>query len=426
MASIYSDPFNLNNQSIQTHCSLCQEEVTATKDDVYICDQCGEHVTPQQPTASPANSNPHSILGSLLHQALHRTNPHDQPNSLDRMMESNSTVTPQMQARFQMLLPLFQQFMEGEVGQEDRRNIFGGLGGGRSGAPPAAKTAVDALERFTLDASNLRQVTQRLVVRVVPNATKNSGGGEGGDGHGDGNGDGNGDGHGDGHGSGEKKSDPDHVKQPPLNSIELVCEAASFGPAITSNNIVHCNLVVADPIALETEDVVNAKQMQGKVCVVKRGKCSFAVKVARAEQAGAVGVIVLNTVGVWPFTMGDSKREGDAISIPSVMCRQDHSEILLHRLKSNDQAYGVSIGVDEDNQCCAVCQCNFEIKDQVLRMPCPGFSHTFHEECIMPWLQLRNTCPSCRFELPTDDKAWDKNRNEERARASVDVNANYS
>ena len=344
MASIYSDPFNLNNQSIQTHCSLCQEEVTATKDtDVYICDQCGEHVTPQQPTASPANSNPHSILGSLLHQALHRTNPHDQPNSLDRTMESNSTVTPQMQARFQMLLPLFQQFMEGEVGQEDRRNIFGGLGGGRSGAPPAAKTAVDALERFTLDASNLRQVTQRLVVRVKPNATKNSGG--------DG-----------GHGSGEKKSDPDHVKQPPLNSIELVCEAASFGPAITSNNIVHCNLVVADPIALETEDVVNAKQMQGKVCVVKRGKCSFAVKVARAEQAGAVGVIVLNTVGVWPFTMGDSKREGEAISIPSVMCRQDHSEILLHRLKSNDQAYGVSIGVDEDNQCCAVCQCNFEEK----------------------------------------------------------------
>ena len=47
--------FNLK-KSIQTHCSLCQEEVTATKDtDVYICDQCGEHVTPQQPTASPAN-----------------------------------------------------------------------------------------------------------------------------------------------------------------------------------------------------------------------------------------------------------------------------------------------------------------------------------------------------------------------------------
>ena len=412
MASIYSDPFNLNNQSIQTHCSLCQEEVTATKDaDVYICDQCGERVTPQQAPAPPANSNPHSILGSLLHQALHRTNPHDQPNPVDSMMESNSTVTPQMQARFQMLLPLFQQFMEGEVGQEDHSNIFDGLGGGRSGAPPAAKTAVDALERFTLDASNLRQVTQRLVVRVVPNATKNSGRGEGGDGHGSG---------------GEKKSGPDHAKQPPLNSMELVCEAASFGPAITSNNIVHCNLVVADPIALETEDAVNAKQMQGKVCVVKRGKCSFAVKVARAEKAGAVGVIVLNTVGVWPFTMGDSKREGDAISIPSVMCRQDHSEILLHRLKSNDQAYGVSIGVDEDNQCCAVCQCNFEIKDQVLRMPCPGFSHTFHEECIMPWLQLRNTCPSCRFELPTDDKSWDKHRSEERARSSVDVNANYS
>lgn len=33
-------------------------------------------------------------------------------------------------------------------------------------------------------------------------------------------------------------------------------------------------------------------------------------------------------------------------------------------------------------------------------MPC---GHPFHWRCILEWLRMRNTCPCCRFELPTED-----------------------
>lgn len=28
--------------------------------------------------------------------------------------------------------------------------------------------------------------------------------------------------------------------------------------------------------------------------------------------------------------------------------------------------------------------------------------HSFHHKCIMPWLELNNTCPVCRKEFPTE------------------------
>ncbi|XP_031489647.1 uncharacterized protein LOC116257174 [Nymphaea colorata] len=48
---------------------------------------------------------------------------------------------------------------------------------------------------------------------------------------------------------------------------------------------------------------------------------------------------------------------------------------------------------------CVVCQDEVGTGDRIAKMPC---SHEFHEVCILAWLERAPSCPTCRFELPTD------------------------
>ncbi|KAF8068477.1 hypothetical protein N665_1149s0014 [Sinapis alba] len=57
----------------------------------------------------------------------------------------------------------------------------------------------------------------------------------------------------------------------------------------------------------------------------------------------------------------------------------------------------------EMNQC-AVCMDEFEDGGDVKQMPC---KHVFHQDCLLPWLELHNSCPVCRYELPTDDADYE-------------------
>ena len=56
---------------------------------------------------------------------------------------------------------------------------------------------------------------------------------------------------------------------------------------------------------------------------------------------------------------------------------------------------------------CVVCSENFKPSDTFSQLPC---NHVFHQVCLYPWLQTTNTCPICRFELPTDDSKYEEKK----------------
>ncbi|XP_020593640.1 E3 ubiquitin-protein ligase RING1-like [Phalaenopsis equestris] len=42
----------------------------------------------------------------------------------------------------------------------------------------------------------------------------------------------------------------------------------------------------------------------------------------------------------------------------------------------------------------------FEVGNETMQMSC---KHVYHENCIVPWLKLHNSCTMYRYKLPTDD-----------------------
>ncbi|CAK7342892.1 unnamed protein product [Dovyalis caffra] len=49
---------------------------------------------------------------------------------------------------------------------------------------------------------------------------------------------------------------------------------------------------------------------------------------------------------------------------------------------------------------CVICREEMSEGRDACELPC---GHLFHWMCILPWLKKTNTCPCCRFQLPTED-----------------------
>ncbi|KAG5005483.1 hypothetical protein AAZX31_10G272200 [Glycine max] len=67
----------------------------------------------------------------------------------------------------------------------------------------------------------------------------------------------------------------------------------------------------------------------------------------------------------------------------------------------------VKVASESEAVACAICKDLLGVGDLAKRLPC---GHGYHGDCIVPWLSSRNSCPVCRYELPTDDKEYEEER----------------
>ena len=114
---------------------------------------------------------------------------------------------------------------------------------------------------------------------------------------------------------------------------------ASFGPQVTAAGVTGdvvigtdvaepADPVTGDPAGTTTDGcsaLDNAAAMAGKIALIDRGRCAFVLKAKHAQDAGAIGVVIANTLGRGAFgmagddptmvipTLGISNADGDRI-----------------------------------------------------------------------------------------------------------------
>lgn len=109
---------------------------------------------------------------------------------------------------------------------------------------------------------------------------------------------------------------------------EYTCyPTTAFG--ITPVSPITANIVlVSDNVAPASdgcETLTNAAALNGKIALIRRGSCNFTVKVKSAQNAGAVGVIMMNNISGTPVAMGGTDT---TINIPSIMISQEDGDLL--------------------------------------------------------------------------------------------------
>ncbi len=133
------------------------------------------------------------------------------------------------------------------------------------------------------------------------------------------------------------------VTAPPAAIRNLNVGLAGFGPAAFS---VSAPIVLSVDSAIPTGDacepLTNGSALSGKIALVDRGTCAFVIKVAYAQAAGAIGVVVVNNQGDDLLTMADTPGATPfPYTIPAVFLGQTDGQALKAFL---GQGLAVTIG----------------------------------------------------------------------------------
>ncbi len=86
--------------------------------------------------------------------------------------------------------------------------------------------------------------------------------------------------------------------------------------------------------------LVNAEEIRGNIAVCERGVCTFSTKLTACLDAGAIGVIVVNSRdpgsadGVWPILMG-----GTFVNVPGVMISKPDGVKIINALRAGEEVH---------------------------------------------------------------------------------------
>jgi hypothetical protein len=118
---------------------------------------------------------------------------------------------------------------------------------------------------------------------------------------------------------------------------------AGFGPALTSEAIAaDFALAIDEEVDPDENDIceaiLNSEELNQKIVLIRRGACTFVSKILKAQEAGALAVIMVNNVAGEPITMGGEGAED--IVIPSIMVSQTDGEAIIDALIAEENVSG--------------------------------------------------------------------------------------
>ncbi|GBB93048.1 hypothetical protein RclHR1_00210044 [Rhizophagus clarus] len=120
---------------------------------------------------------------------------------------------------------------------------------------------------------------------------------------------------------------------------DYIAAVASFGPKITSELPVRNLVRVSSSLyGCVDYDIEAAKLIEGNIIFVKRGDCTFVDKVVKAQQAGAIGVVVWNNEN-YLFQPASSAEKSDLqkFEIPCVLITYENGVELSRILEENEK-----------------------------------------------------------------------------------------
>jgi subtilisin family serine protease len=152
---------------------------------------------------------------------------------------------------------------------------------------------------------------------------------------------------------GETSLEALEVTAPPTIAGLYAVKEANFTPPLIDNGPIDGNLVLVDDdddtlddgsagtTSDACEPLVNSTDVADSIALVQRGGCDFDIKIANAEDAGAIGVLVYNIAGD-PIIMNGN---ADLSDIPALMIGQADANLILAELDADNV---VSVIMDKD------------------------------------------------------------------------------